>query len=277
MSPTSKSKTTELGRSVVKRLQLNATAACNSSLDSRSSLSPPRAKSDTITMATRAADPTIIPRCMVGIAAFWLGVTSCFAWTHIKLVVNEDTAQLFMDHSEQPHLSYCLKHAPKSGPVSIGGSAAAMHCANFTMDPTATKLINFEAPQPKKIDGIIGKWEVSDKFRAIDLRNCYSIPQIIEARKWSGAIEIDENGAPNISRIVTRYDGKPGNTVCMKLTIQADEACTKVFEMGYGDRAVAILNGKLLYRGSARWRSCDYRYLGTIGLFDAVYLALEQG
>jgi hypothetical protein len=63
----------------------------------------------------------------------------------------------------------------------------------------------------------------------------------------------------------------------MKLTIQADEACTKVFEMGYGDRAVVILNGKLLYRGSARWRSCDYRYLGTIGLFDAVYLALEKG
>ncbi len=36
-------------------------------------------------------------------------------------------------------------------------------------------------------------------------------------------------------------------------------------------------NGTLLYSGNNRYMSRDYRYLGTIGLFDTVNLPLEAG
>ena len=46
---------------------------------------------------------------------------------------------------------------------------------------------------------------------------------------------------------------------------------------GYSDRARIYLNGELLFAGDAGWRTRDYRFLGTVGLFDAVGLQLEEG
>ena len=73
------------------------------------------------------------------------------------------------------------------------------------------------------------------------------------------------------------YNGEPGNTVFAKITIQSDRDQIKLFEFGYSDRVVAILNGQAIYKGTNRCRSRDYRYLGTIGLFDAIFLDLKAG
>ena len=37
------------------------------------------------------------------------------------------------------------------------------------------------------------------------------------------------------------------------------------------------LGDRLLYSGTNLYQSRDYRYLGTIGLFDSVYLPLKKG
>ena len=88
---------------------------------------------------------------------------------------------------------------------------------------------------------------------------------------------MDENTAANISREVNLYDGAPGNTVFTKITIRSEKDQIKLFEFGYSDRVVAILNGRSIYKGTNKWRSRDYRYLGIIGLFDAIYLDLKKG
>jgi len=38
-----------------------------------------------------------------------------------------------------------------------------------------------------------------------------------------------------------------------------------------------FLNGRLLYSGNDTYTSRDYRFLGTMGLFDEVALPLEAG
>ena len=38
-----------------------------------------------------------------------------------------------------------------------------------------------------------------------------------------------------------------------------------------------LVNGKPSYSGNNRWRTRDYRYLGTVGFFDTVILNLEKG
>ena len=43
------------------------------------------------------------------------------------------------------------------------------------------------------------------------------------------------------------------------------------------DEASVFVNGVPLYGGTNRCQSRDYRYLGTIGLFDEVYLPLRDG
>lgn len=197
-------------------------------------------------------------------------------WTHIKLLVNDDKAQVYLDYSDTPHLSWHLKHKPQAGRVSIGGGFAPVHYANFTIDHTKPKLINFVETKKQLVKDIITEWQISDKFDEKELNNLPQIQQLISARKWQKTVSVEETSVANISWVQSRYQGD-GNTVFAKVTINTESDMTRIFDFGYSDRAVVLLNGKPLYRGNNKWRSRDYRYLGTVGLFDSVYLNLKKG
>ena len=59
--------------------------------------------------------------------------------------------------------------------------------------------------------------------------------------------------------------------------MNADKPQTKQLELGYSDTATVFVNGKRVYSGDNTYMSRDYRYLGTIGLFDSVTLSLQSG
>ena len=48
-------------------------------------------------------------------------------------------------------------------------------------------------------------------------------------------------------------------------------------DFGFSDRAVVYLNRRALYRGDDTYRSRDYRFLGSIGWWDTLYLPLVEG
>jgi hypothetical protein len=48
-------------------------------------------------------------------------------------------------------------------------------------------------------------------------------------------------------------------------------------EIGFSDRAAVFLNGQALFRGDDSYRTRDYRFLGSIGFWDTVYLPLREG
>lgn len=199
-------------------------------------------------------------------------------WTHVKIVVNNDKAQVFMDYSEEPQLSWHLFHEAKEGQVTFsGGRFTGMHLANIIIDRKLPQLINFKPIKRKPIDGLIQEWEISDVFEEKLLDNAENIKNVIKARKWDKKIQVEEGTAANISRQINLRDARPANTVFAKVEITAEKNQLKLFEFGYSDRVVAILNGKPIYRGVNTWRSRDYRYLGTVGLFDAIYLPLKKG
>jgi hypothetical protein len=197
-------------------------------------------------------------------------------WTHIKLVVNGNKAQVFLDYSEKPNLSWYLKQEPRRGEVAVGGSFAPMHYANFKINEEEYELKNFDVKESEMIEGIIQHWEVSDKFEENLLDDHINILKLVEDRIWGKTITVEENGAANISTAVTRF-GTEGNTVFAKITITSDKDQVKLFEFGYSDRVVIVINGSPVYRGTNKWRTRDYRYLGTVGLFDAAYLTLKKG
>lgn len=198
-------------------------------------------------------------------------------WTHIKLVVNEGRAQVFLDNSSEPHLSWELAHDIKEGGVAIGGSFAPVHYANFTVDKKEMDLISFEPGQREELKGVVQQWNISDKFLEERLDDPGMYNQLINERTWLGNLSVDEGVAANISRWVKRYDGSDKNTVFAKIEIESEVDQLKLFEFGYSDRVVILLNGIPKYKGTNKWRSRDYRYLGTIGLFDSAYLNLKKG
>ena len=198
-------------------------------------------------------------------------------WTHVKLVVNDNKAQVFMDHSKTPNLSWTLFHEPKAGGVLIRGGSTAMHIADIIIDKTTPQIKNFEPIERQALEGIIQEWEISDMFEEKLLNDPSKLESLIKSRTWQGNIKVEEGTAANISRLQKLYNGAPGNTVFAKVIIDSDKDQLKFLEFGYSDRVVAILNGKPIYRGTNKWRSRDYRYLGTIGLFDGIYLNLKKG
>ncbi len=199
-------------------------------------------------------------------------------WTHVKLVVNDRKAQVYLDYSEKPNLSWNLVHKPREGGVAIGGGGAGpMHYANFKINNKKYEIIDFNPIKREPIQGLIQEWEISDKFEEKQVDDINALKSLISNRKWRGKIRVEEGTAANIARKVILNDGTLKNTAFAKITIISDKDQTKLFEFGYSDRVVAILNNAPIYKGSNQYRSRDYRYLGTVGLFDAIYLNLKKG
>jgi len=59
--------------------------------------------------------------------------------------------------------------------------------------------------------------------------------------------------------------------------VRSRRAQTKELAVGFSDRVLVLLNGRPLYRGDATYRSRDYRFLGSIGYWDALSLPLREG
>lgn len=85
----------------------------------------------------------------------------------------------------------------------------------------------------------------------------------------------EDSGTINLARFSKRREGM--NTTIAKLDITADEAIRKQILFGYSDFISIYVNGVQIYGGRNDFMSRDYRYLGTIGFFDAVYLPLNRG
>jgi len=199
-------------------------------------------------------------------------------WTHVKIVVNEDKAQVFLDYSETANLSWNLFLEPVEGGIVLrGGGAKAMHIADIKIDRNSSEISDFNPIEREPIDALIPEWEISDMFEEKDLEDPTKLEPVISKRQWGRKIQVEEGTAANISRQQQLFNGEPGNTVFAKITINSERDQIKQFDFGYSDRVVAILNGEPIYRGNNKWRSRDYRYLGTIGLFDSIYLNLKKG
>ena len=63
----------------------------------------------------------------------------------------------------------------------------------------------------------------------------------------------------------------------VRKTLTADTAKTVKFQYGFSDRVTVFLNGKAIAYGNDTYVSRDYRHLGTIGLYDSVFLPLKAG
>ncbi len=199
-------------------------------------------------------------------------------WTHVKIIVNERKAQVFLNYAKKPNLSWNLFHKPKSGDIGFrGGNRTGLHIANIKIDHSVPKISGFAPVERKPIEGLIQKWEISDSFEENKLDDINNLTKLISNRKWNHEIVVEEGTAANISRKVNLVSNRKKNTVFARVTIHSNKKQTKLIKFGYSDRVVAILNGKPIYKGTNKWRSRDYRYLGTVGLFDGVYLPLKKG
>jgi len=130
--------------------------------------------------------------------------------------------------------------------------------------------------QPESLpDGCISSWWVSDVFPESTLEGRYVLaPEDLAGRSWS-PLETERSGLANLARVQgidLRRD-----TVFARKVLLSDREQIKRLDFGFSDRVRVYLNRRLLYRGDDTYQSRDYRFLGSIGYFDALYLSLVPG
>ena len=198
------------------------------------------------------------------------------AWMHVKLVINGKYLEVYLDDMEKPMLLSELKREPRAGYVGIGNSNGETHFANFNYTPNQRVALKSspKTPEPMAKD-LVAAWEVSNAFAEKKLDGVHSLRVFdMDTLTWKKGVA-ENTGMLNIPSV--EPGSSENNTVFVKTTIHADKDEVRKFSFGFSDRARVFFNDILLYSGDDKFISRDYRFLGTVGFYDAVYLQLRKG
>jgi hypothetical protein len=187
-------------------------------------------------------------------------------WFRIRVAFAGSRADVYVADPDEPVLQVReLKRPVAPGRVGIAAGGPPVHVASFGYGGETP--LRAEPPPLPAVEGIVPAWEVSDAFPESEIGRS-------GGRTWT-RLAADPNGLADLSRVNGIRDGR--NTVLARTTIHSDRARAARMELGFSDRAVVYLNGAALYRGDDRYRSRDYRFLGSIGWWDSLYLPLLEG
>lgn len=199
-------------------------------------------------------------------------------WFPVKIVVSGDQAEVYIGDLDKPVLFIDdLKRETASGAVGLNAANfGAVRFADFrykNIDKPALKgRVDRSRSRP---EGTISEWQVSDPFAEQEVEEKLELtPDLKSGLTWT-TLKTEPTGLANLSRVnaLTRE----ANTVFAKFTVMSDHTQSKTLSFGYSDRLRLFLNDRLLYTGNNGYRTRDYRYLGTIGYFDALTLPLQKG
>ncbi|MDQ6802840.1 MAG: DUF1080 domain-containing protein [Acidobacteriota bacterium] len=186
-------------------------------------------------------------------------------WVHVKAAFRGKRLELSVDG----HLLIFpdLVRPLAAGKIGLMTSASLARFANVIVRPNAFESEGGEgAKAPETLPGIVEHWRVSSPF-----------PEA--AREWPSlkwdSIDATVRGIANLATARNR-DGT-NNTVFAAVTLRAQKAGPVRVRFGFSDRVVVYLNGQPLYRGNDKFQTRDYRFLGTVGLFDELVLPLNRG
>jgi hypothetical protein len=198
-------------------------------------------------------------------------------WLHIKIAVSGQSADIYIkDMNTSALFVDDLKREMKEGGVGLFvASAVPAYFSNFSFTPMADLRLQGtpKTKQPAPA-GTVMSWKVSNSFAEKTLDGKYVLsPSDRDALTWK-TLTCENTGLANLARL---QGLKNGNTVFARLTINSDVAQVKRIRFGFSDKVKVYLNNQIVYAGNDVYRSRDYRFLGTIGLFDELYLPLIKG
>jgi hypothetical protein len=195
-------------------------------------------------------------------------------WHHVKIELHGLQAEFYIDGNLVIKVKDLLT-GWKSGRVGIISDGANLRVANIQY---TVKQGSEPTPIPVPTNGqggLVTEWQVSNAVNRIILGEKYELtPELKKNLTWSRRTS-EPSGILNLARFGKWT--KTTNLMVAKLTIKSASDQLKALAFGFSDYVSVYLNDNILYSGSDNFRSRDYRFLGTIGFFDKVYLPLKQG
>jgi hypothetical protein len=197
-------------------------------------------------------------------------------WMHVRLDINGDRAAVYLDSNEPSLIIDDLQRDAASGRVGLNAGNA--HFSNVTITPGSPTIPAMPVPEDDAeevaVPQTVDTWQVSNPFDEASIADATEISaDTAGIDSWTD-LDATHRGIANLARLASP---RPHNTVVAAVTLRSDGARVARAQFGFSDRVRVFLNGRLLYAGSDGWLSRDYRFLGTMGLFDEVALPLEDG
>lgn len=207
-------------------------------------------------------------------------------WVHVKIVVAGDEGEVYVDDMTKPILFINdIKRGQEAGKVGIYGNyglpldLAPIRISNFSYEitetaPTLKGTAAKEVVAYENDPNLVPNWLISNPYPSPKTPSL-QLPNFVRTQLSWKPLKADKVGIANISRVQHLEKGK--TEVFARFTINSDSDQIKKLSLGFSDTAQVYLNGKLLVEMKDGFQSRDYRFLGTMGFFDHVYLPLNKG
>jgi hypothetical protein len=198
-------------------------------------------------------------------------------WMHVKLVVSDTRAELYVD-GDSVQVVPRLRGPEGAGEVGFVVAPGGARFANLVVRPErASSLVGVPPVVRDSTPGtIVRTWRVSTPFAEslmTGLTDFAAVPGPGPA-SWA-TLGIEERGIANLARLASNGNGR--NTVVAAVSITSDRARTVPVRFGFSDRVRVYLNGRMLYAGNDGFGTHDPDFLGIVGLFDELALPLKRG
>lgn len=200
------------------------------------------------------------------------------AWNHIRLVIAERDAEVYINDMETP-LFYIpeLKREPVSGTIRLsGGGPSPFHFADLKVTVMSNPRLKSKRVGPDPLpDNIIKSWQVSNPFSENTLDKMFKLKRSFKSKLNWTEVATESEGLANLGSAAVRTN--ENNTVIAKAIIRSEKEQIVKLSYGFSDRVKVYLNDEIISGGADGFVSRDYRFLGTIGFFDHAYLKLKKG
>lgn len=199
-------------------------------------------------------------------------------WVRLELRFRDGRAELRVDG--QRLVFPALQQATRAGAVGFTASGAPARFADPVVSseapaPIAVPTDLAEALDAAPAEGLITTWRLSTPVAEDRVAGTARLgDDLLDSVEWT-TVAPDVRGVVDIAR--TRKLTADAPTVLAAVTLRSDAERSARLRFGFSDRVVVYLNGRPLYRGADGWRARDYKFLGTVGLFDELILPLESG
>jgi len=196
------------------------------------------------------------------------------AWFTLRIAFSGERADVFVGDLAVPALRVRrLKLGTEPGGIGLQVGGPGLRVARFAFGDAAPALepMPAAAGDPARVRA----WEVSDPFPEAALGGLTALPaDLLAGRTWT-PLESEPDGLANLARVHRPTEG--ANTVLARTVVVSQTPRVVPLELGFSDRAVVFLNRRALFRGDDTYRSRDYRFLGSVGFWDTVFLPLDAG
>jgi hypothetical protein len=198
-------------------------------------------------------------------------------WFTIRAVFAGDRLEVFVGDRHRPALESRLLMPAVAGGAGLLIGGPGLFVSRFAVSAVSEQPPAFRGAGPPTIlavPGIVPACSVSDTFAEFDVAPTKLATDAFDGRVWA-RLEAEPSGTVYLAQV--NGVAEDANTCWARAGIRSDRARTVAMPFGFSDRAVVYLNGRALYRGDDSYRSRDYRFLGSIGWYDTVFLPLVAG